>query len=480
MNVKDIFVNLTQYLVPYKEEKMMEPFLPTGIQKDEVGNYFIIIGESKTMFTCHLDNYTRKVKKVTHVFYEDDKGKKVKTDGKTPLGADAKAGMTIMLYMIENKVPGCYYFFIGEEPIAWSGGCKGSKNIYHKKKDWFKRFDRCVAFDRKGYSSIISSQHSIKCCSKEFVDALVAEFKANGMDFKDDPTGRYTDSAVFMETIPEVTNLSCGYFNEHTNKEFLNIDFLEELCKTSTKINWEKLPIVRDPKKKEYSHTETKPKVSDSGSTIMYAFTAPDLKRRKDKKGINLFGFNSFVKARGEELYEIIRDYLDYYGYNLVKKNAPFIYQTNKFVPHYINAEFKKSNSPPLTVSIRNNVIYTKFGIKGNFEYVGDLKAFEHVFDIGFAAKFYKYVDSFMKDLLDYKKKVYSERYYWKVTDDEWKTRKNFSLKINSEIVEKFLKQYGNFKFADLQKDYDKLFDEDDFIIKTEHFFSGDFTCIYI
>jgi hypothetical protein len=133
-----------------------------------------------------------------------------------------------------------------------------------------------------------------------------------------------------------------------------------------------------------------------------------------------------------------------------------------------------------LTVSIRNNVIYTKFGIKGNFEYVGDLKAFEHVFDIGFAAKFYKYVDSFMKDLLDYKKKVYSERYYWKVTDDEWKTRKNFSLKINSEIVEKFLKQYGNFKFADLQKDYDKLFDEDDFIIKTEHFFSGDFTCIYI
>jgi hypothetical protein len=60
-----------------------------------------------------------------------------------------------------------------------------------------------------------------------------------------DPTGVFTDSANFMELIPECTNISVGYFNEHTYKEALNIDFLEKLADACLKVNWTSLPVAR-------------------------------------------------------------------------------------------------------------------------------------------------------------------------------------------------------------------------------------------
>jgi len=194
----------------------------------------------------HILIIIRKADKVNHVFYED--GKYVKTDGKTVLGSDDKAGVVIMLNMIEHNVPGCYYFFIGEEPVT-GGGCKGSRGIFSKKPDWFKQFDRCIAFDRRGYGSIISRMNTGQCCSREFVEALVSEFKSNEMEFKSDPGGYYTDSAVFMPVIPEVSNLSCGGFREHNTDEFQNLNYLERVANATVKINWEGLPTVRVPAK---------------------------------------------------------------------------------------------------------------------------------------------------------------------------------------------------------------------------------------
>ena len=54
-------------------------------------------------------------------YYNRDKLSSKLSKRKTILGADDKAGMVILLYMIEKKIPGLYYFFIGEEV-----GCIGS------------------------------------------------------------------------------------------------------------------------------------------------------------------------------------------------------------------------------------------------------------------------------------------------------------------------------------------------------------------
>ena len=177
------------------------------------------------MFTCHLDTATSKKVKVNHIVeIEDDPDKQifVNTDGRTILGADDKSGVIILIHMIENKVPGLYYFFIGEEK-----GTVGSSGILKKNPTFFKDYKKCISFDRKAYGSVITKQFGTSCCSDEFSSALVQELQnACGTKFHQDPTGVYTDSAVFMDDISECTNISVGYFNEHTHNEHQNITIL--------------------------------------------------------------------------------------------------------------------------------------------------------------------------------------------------------------------------------------------------------------
>ena len=84
-----------------------------------------------------------------------------------------------------------------------------------------------------------------ECCSGAFANALAAELNKNGMSMKQDPTGIFTDSACFMDDMPEITNISVGYFDEHQNTEIQNISFLERLAQASIKVNWASLPVQR-------------------------------------------------------------------------------------------------------------------------------------------------------------------------------------------------------------------------------------------
>jgi hypothetical protein len=47
--------------------------------------------------------------------------------------------------------------------------------------------------------------------------------------------------------IPECTNLSCGYANEHSSNETLHLPTLVALRDACLNIDWAALPVVRDP-----------------------------------------------------------------------------------------------------------------------------------------------------------------------------------------------------------------------------------------
>ena len=238
MRIRRKFLQLTRNTVPYRDEIIMKKYLPKGIQMDEHGNYFMIVGDNySTMFTCHLDtacSYNRHVKHVQSERY-------IHTDGKTILGADDKAGMTVLLYMIEKQIPGLYYFFIGEEV-----GCIGSSALAEKFQH--PSIMKVVSFDRRGTTSVITEQIYGKCCSDEFAIALSDALNSTGfgLELRPDNTGILTDSAQFVELVPECTNISVGYYNEHTTKECQDIDYLIRLCRAVCQIDWESLPIVRD------------------------------------------------------------------------------------------------------------------------------------------------------------------------------------------------------------------------------------------
>lgn len=243
MRIRRKFLQLTKYTYPHGTEGFLKSYLPEGTKKDPHGNFYYLIGEKPTtMFTCHLDTACSKQVKVNHVQTQ----RFIKTDGSSILGADDKAGMVVILNMIENRIPGLYYFFIGEEV-----GCIGSSRLA---KNWVDSefsytVSKVVSFDRRSDCSVITHQWYGRCCSDAFAEELSIRLNGTGQKLKLEPddTGVLTDSAQFMDIVPECTNISVGYMYEHTTVEQQDIDFLQRLCKAVCLIDWETLPVERDP-----------------------------------------------------------------------------------------------------------------------------------------------------------------------------------------------------------------------------------------
>ena len=223
INIRDTFLKLTSNRTPKGLEVNAITLLPEfKFEKDEFDNYYYIIKKSDgtfsdTMFTCHLDTIDRgpsdwdnkkwdkdnskwiyidenkvedTTKSIKHVFDGDF----VKTDGKTNLGVDDKAGVTIMVNLMSEGVPGLYYFFMGEE-----SGCVGSSSlsrVYETKVTEGKlpKMNRCIAFDRRGYDSVITKQMGSICCSEDFAKELGSKINEYGFWYKPDDGGVYTDS----------------------------------------------------------------------------------------------------------------------------------------------------------------------------------------------------------------------------------------------------------------------------------------------
>lgn len=219
---------------------------PYGDKAELLGpmrNVVITIGDgSTTLFSCHTDTVHSKPG-FQEVNFDANIGHAYKSDGEC-LGADDTTGVWLMLEMIDAGVPGTYVFHRGEE----RGGI-GSRWLQHNKPEWLRRFKRAVAFDRKGEDSVISSQRGRPCCSEVFAKALAAQL---GPEWKPDPTGSFTDTANYTALIPECTNLSIGYYDQHTKDEMQNIDFALALRDLVITVDWEQLPTVREAKEEPY------------------------------------------------------------------------------------------------------------------------------------------------------------------------------------------------------------------------------------
>ena len=242
--IPELFLKLTSKTYPHGyediclEEMVSLGYLPKDISKDTHGNYFYKIGESRTIFASHLDTVSSKHEPVKHVL----DGETIRTDGTTTLGADDKAGVSVMIWMMKHNIPGTYYFFIGDEV-----GCIGS-GLAAKYGEFKGIYDRIISFDRRGTNSIITHQSWARCCSDAFADAFCAEL--NKSDYKlnyiKDDGGVYTDSAEFVDLIPECTNVSVGYYSEHTKSENQDMRHLVNLASACLLVDWENLPTKRD------------------------------------------------------------------------------------------------------------------------------------------------------------------------------------------------------------------------------------------
>ena len=162
------------------------------------------------------------------------------------LGADDKLGCYIMCKLIDAGIGGLFVFHVGEE----CGGI-GSDHIATSNKDLVKGVKCCVAFDRMGYTDIITNQSGGKCCSNEFANELSRQMNLHlppKVRMSASTRGTFTDSANYTDIIPECTNVAVGYKNQHGTSEYFDHEWLEKhLIPTLITVNWSKLPVKRDP-----------------------------------------------------------------------------------------------------------------------------------------------------------------------------------------------------------------------------------------
>lgn len=240
------FIDMLAYKRPdgsRYQKKFCRRFLePVFGKPDAHGNYTLTIGtKPRVAFMSHHDTVHHKDGRQIVQIMDDH----AFSTGNDCLGADCTTGIYIMLRMIEENVPGVYVVHAGEEI-----GCVGSSALVKDFPAWIGQVDAAISFDRKGYTSIITHQMGARTCSDAFADSL-----ADILDLSmvKDTTGAYTDSNEYIDYISECTNISVGYFNQHTKKESQDLVFLEYLIQALVVADWSKLVFKRALGAVEYS-----------------------------------------------------------------------------------------------------------------------------------------------------------------------------------------------------------------------------------
>lgn len=204
-----------------KEQKMMTFLcsyikqLPGNISvsKDKFGNLYVIKGEAET-YPClvsHIDqvshcNHSKDFKAVETrevIFGYSPKHKRFEN-----LGADDKNGVFICLECLKRYDPMKVVFFREEET-----GCRGSSEAV---MSFFDDVRFVIQPDRKGNSDLITNIGYSDLCSEGFMEAIEPE-KWGYME----ENGLMTDILTLKEKGLEVSclNVSCGYYNAHTDEE---------------------------------------------------------------------------------------------------------------------------------------------------------------------------------------------------------------------------------------------------------------------
>lgn len=209
--------------------------------------------QSAVLFSCHTDTVhwgtNFQPQKIVydptfgHIFLDKDD-----PDAGNCLGADDGAGVWLMLKLLEQKVPGTYVFHRGEE----KGGI-GSAAMAKDNREWLEQFDIAVAFDRPGNTEVITHQRGrTRCASDKFALALCKAInKSENMAYAPSDRGVFTDTYNYREIIPECVNIGVGYHSQHGKDETLDYSHLVDLLDALLDIDWDALPVDRDPKKAE-------------------------------------------------------------------------------------------------------------------------------------------------------------------------------------------------------------------------------------
>lgn len=241
----ELLKQLYKIYSPSGSERVMKKFIRryvrshipgAKIRTDKTGNLYIIkgIAPSYPCIVAHLDQVQREhstdftpIETKELIF-----GYSPSQRRQEGLGADDKNGIWIALRCLKKFNTLKVAFFIEEET-----GCRGSSQA---DMDFFKDARFVIQPDRRGYKDLITTIGWTNLCSDEFLKATGHERFGY-----QETEGAITDILALKENGLEISciNLSCGYYEPHTDNEFtvkadlLNcLDLIEHIIETCTEV----------------------------------------------------------------------------------------------------------------------------------------------------------------------------------------------------------------------------------------------------
>lgn len=221
-----------------------------GMRCDPFGNRYLRIGTAPILWSSHVDTVAKRCGPQA-VTFDDETGLAYLSNpkNKMSLGADDGVGVWMMLHMIEAEMEGLYIFHRGEEV-----GGLGSNYILRTTPQLLEGIQMAVAFDRAGYSDVITHQMG-KTASDGFAWSFADQLNSANPSFhyRPDDSGVFTDTQVYSDVIPECSNISVGYFNQHSKDEVTDVFHAEALLDAVLKMDLSKLKVEREPGDSGYS-----------------------------------------------------------------------------------------------------------------------------------------------------------------------------------------------------------------------------------
>ena len=208
-NVRTELYQLTQeeLLLKVKDE-LTEADI--SFKEDKYGNIWSFNHKDRPAFVAHCDTVIGGDEKYK-IPVEIDKGIMIRPN--TVLGADDRAGVNLIL----NHKESINFILTKDEEI----GCLGAK-FMSKNKEFIDDCNEITWFcelDRRNGKDILGNTHGY--CSKDLVEALNIVLPNHK-----DVSGVFTDIDEFID-ISQGVNLSVGYYNAHTIREYLDIEEFE-------------------------------------------------------------------------------------------------------------------------------------------------------------------------------------------------------------------------------------------------------------
>lgn len=168
------------------------------------------------------------------------------------LTADDGNGILCALQLLET-LPNLKVLFTVEEEC----GGNGAHEVY-KNYEFFENVSFMLQADRRGTNDLIVHTNAIDITSKEFLDDINPIMNKYGYmpEF-----GTFTDVGVLAEDLEICgVNISCSYWNEHSNQEYCSISGLQKCLNFMYDIiislqNNGKLYAIKVPEKRPSSFT---------------------------------------------------------------------------------------------------------------------------------------------------------------------------------------------------------------------------------